>query len=270
MRDSLLQQREYRPEEHEDAEDDEWSRHSAYCLTQKDSSAWGKECFETVRSGRTIILYELMVREDTMNPKWLEWTQKLQAVAQSGLAYSKNPFDKQHYETIREIAAEIAASYSNTELGHVMDIFAGETGYATPKIDVRGAVFRGEELLLVKEQQDGLWTLPGGWADVNEPPSESVSREVREESGYQTRVVRLLALYDRNKHGHPPFPFHVYKLFFQCEIMGGDPKASLETEDVAFFHREKLPELSLTRVTPSEISRIFELYDHPEWPTEFD
>ena len=112
--------------------------------------------------------------------------------------------------------------------------------------------------------------MPGGWADVNESPSEAVSREVLEESGYQTRVVKLLALYDRNRHGHPPFPFHVYKLFFQCEIVGGDPKTSLETQDVAFFHRARLPELSLTRVTPSEIKRIFELHRHPELSSEFD
>ncbi len=168
------------------------------------------------------------------------------------------------------IAAEIASSYSNTELSKIMETFAGETGYATPKIDVRGAVFRDEELLLVKERQDGLWTLPGGWADVNESPSEAVMREVFEESGYQTRAVKLLAVYDRNRHGHPPFPFYVYKLFFECEMTSGDPKNSIETQEVAFFHRERLPDLSLTRVTPSEVKRIFELHQRPESPTEFD
>jgi ADP-ribose pyrophosphatase YjhB (NUDIX family) len=205
-----------------------------------------------------------------MNPKWLEWAQRLQAIAQNGLTYAQNPFDRERYETVREIAAEIMAAHSGVELGYVRNLFAGDVGYATPKVDVRGAVFRDEAILLVKERQDGLWTLPGGWADVGESPSEAVVREVYEESGYHTRAVKLLALYDRNRHAHAPFPSHVYKLFFQCELLGGDPALSLETDGVAFFREDEIPELSLLRVTPTQIVRLFEHYRNADWPTDFD
>lgn len=203
-------------------------------------------------------------------PKWLAWAQRLQALAQSGLAYCQNPYDIERYEAIRELAAEMVADCANVDPSDVRDLFAGQAGYATPKVDVRGAVFCGDAILLVKERQDGLWTLPGGWADVNESPAEAVVREVYEESGYRTRAVRLLALYDRNRHGHPPYIFHIYKLFFQCELEGGEPTESLETAGVGFFREDALPELSLARVTPEEIARLFELVRHPEWPTDFD
>jgi ADP-ribose pyrophosphatase YjhB (NUDIX family) len=135
---------------------------------------------------------------------------------------------------------------------------------------VRGAVFRDDMILLVKERSDGGWTLPGGWADVGDSPSDAVVREIVEESGYQTRAVKLLALYDRNKHAHTPYPYHAYKLFFLCELIGGAPAHSVETDDVAFFRRDAIPELSLTRITPAQIARLFEHYDHPDWPTDFD
>ena len=132
-------------------------------------------------------------------------------------------------------------------------------------------VFRDDKVLLVREVADGCWTLPGGWADVNESPSESVVREVREESGYETRPVKLLAVYDRSKQGHvPAFPFHVYKLFILCELIGGEAATSFETSGVGFFAEEELPELSLSRVTPEQIRRLFEHWRHPEWATDFD
>jgi len=205
-----------------------------------------------------------------MDPTWLEWAQQLQAIAQNGLTYVKDPYDAERYEAIRELAAEIVATHSNLELDHIHDLFAGEIGHATPKVDVRGAVFRANTILLVRERSDGLWTLPGGWADINESPGEAVVREVYEESGYHTRAVKLLALYDRNRHGHKPFPFHVYKLFFQCELVGGGPSTSIETDGVAFFAEDELPDLSLLRVTLPQIARLFEHYRHPEWPTDFD
>src|SRR5215471_2057099 len=142
-----------------------------------------------------------------MDPKWLQWARALQAIAQNGLTFAGNEYDAERYRAIREIAAEIMASYGTVEKSHVIDLFSKEVGYATPKVDVRGVVFRGNELLCVKEKEDNLWTLPGGWADINESPSEAVTREVFEESGYQTRAVKLLAVYDRSKHDHvPPFP----------------------------------------------------------------
>ncbi len=205
-----------------------------------------------------------------MEPKWLEWVKKLQAIAQNGLTYTENPFDVERYKSLSAIAVEIMASYSNVEPSYVADLFAREGGYATPKVDVRGAVFRGDTILLVREREDGCWTLPGGWADVGESPGEVVVREIYEESGYHTRATKLLAVYDRSKHGHPPLVHHVYKLFFQCELVSGSPSASIETDEVAFFCENEIPELSLGRVVPAQITRIFQHYRHPDWPTDFD
>jgi len=205
-----------------------------------------------------------------MQPKWLEWAQKLQAIAQNGLTYSEGVYDIERYKQLRAIATEIMATYSNVEHSYVLDLFSGEVGYATPKVDVRGAIFRDDTILLVKERADGLWTLPGGWADVGESPSEVVVKEVYEESGYQVRATKLLAVYDRNKQGHPPFPFYVYKLFFHCELIGGSPSSSIETEAVDFFPEDALPELSIGRVTPAQITRLFQHYRQPNLPTDFD
>jgi ADP-ribose pyrophosphatase YjhB (NUDIX family) len=205
-----------------------------------------------------------------MNPQWLEWTQRLQAIAQTGLTYAADPYNVERYEQLREIAAEIAAAHSDGEQAYIQGLFAGQAGYATPKVDVRGAVFRDDMILLVKERSDGGWTLPGGWADVGDSPADAVVREIAEESGYLTRVVKLLALYDRNKHGHPPYPFHAYKIFFLCELIGGAAAISGETEAVEFFREDALPELSLTRVMPAQIARLFAHYRHPEWLADFD
>lgn len=206
-----------------------------------------------------------------MEPSWIEWAKRLQAIAQTGLTYADSPYDVERYEAVRQIAAEIAANRSDTELSQVLDVFSRDSGYATPKVDVRGVVFHNGALLLVRERSEGRWTLPGGWADVGEAPSECVVREVFEESGFQVRVMKLLAVYDRGKHPHdPPFPFHVYKLYFQCEISGGEATRSNETDDVGFFTRDVIPPLSLTRVTPGQIDRMFEHRLHPEWPTDFD
>lgn len=208
--------------------------------------------------------------------RWLAWATRLQALAQSGLAYTKNPFEIERYNAVREIAFEMLAAHSGLEIARVRDLFLGEGGYATPKVDVRGVVFRPnpssgrDSILLVRELRDGRWTLPGGWADVGDSPAKATVREVQEESGYQTRAVKLLACYDRNKHGHPPYGFHIYKLFFQCELLGGEATSSVETADAAFFREDEIPDLSLPRVTPEQIARFFAHYRHPEWPTDFD
>jgi ADP-ribose pyrophosphatase YjhB (NUDIX family) len=207
---------------------------------------------------------------DKSRLKWLEWAKRLQALAQNGITYCDDFYDRERYEAVREIAAEMMATRSPEDVDFVRNLFAHEVGAATPKVDVRAAVFRDDTILLVKERSDGFWTLPGGWADVNEPPSRAVEREVYEESGYRTRAVKLLAVLDRDLHGHPPYPFHVYKLFFQCELEGGAATTSYEIEDVAFFTEDALPKLSLTRVTPAEIARLFDHFRHPGWPTDFD
>jgi ADP-ribose pyrophosphatase YjhB (NUDIX family) len=207
-----------------------------------------------------------------MDSKWLEWARALQAISQTGLHYAKDPFDRQRYEQIARVAAEMVASGSNLSTERMLQYAAAEFGYATPKVDVRGVAFRDSKILLVREIQDhGRWTVPGGWADVNETPSEAVVREVFEESGFETRAIKLLALCDREKRGHvPPFPYHVYKLFFLCEIVGGTPRPNQEASEIAFFGEHELPELSVSRVTEAEIRMFFRRLRHPTDATDFD
>jgi ADP-ribose pyrophosphatase YjhB (NUDIX family) len=207
-----------------------------------------------------------------MYPKWLEWAQRLQSIAQSGLSYNLPQFDIERYQAVQQIAAEIMAQHSDASTDELRALFAGEKGHTTPKVDVRGVVFRDDKIMMVREMLDGgRWTLPGGWADPGESPSDSTVREVREESGYETRALKLLALYDRNKHPHPPHIFHVYKLFFRCEILGGAPTTSYETGGVDFFGEDEIPaELSIGRVTPAQIARFFEHLRNPDLPTDFD
>ena len=207
-----------------------------------------------------------------MSLKWLEWSQQLQAIAQNGLTYSNNPYDVEQYQQLQLIAAEIIATYTDAEPSYIRDLFSREQGYATPKVDVRGAVFKDQKILLVKEREDGCWTLPGGWVDIGESPSSAVEREVCEESGYKTQAIKLVAVYDRNhsSHGHPPLAYHVYKLFFLCQLMSGAPTASMETEEIGFFGEQEIPKLSLTRVVPSQIARLFEHYCDPNLQTDFD
>ena len=202
----------------------------------------------------------------------MDWVRRLQAIAQSGLTYAKDPYDVERYEQVRTIAVEVAASHSEATAERINDLFFGESGYATPKLDVRAVVLDEEgATLLVREKEDGLWTLPGGWVDVGESPSEAAEREVKEESGYEVRAVRLLALWDRDKHPHPPIPFHAYKLCFQCELLGGDPLvAGTETDGVGFFRKDALPQLSLGRVIPQQIERLLELAANSEGSSAFD
>ena len=204
-------------------------------------------------------------------PPWLDWARRLQAIAQNGLAYAKDPFDVERFEATREVAAEMLARASGLDIPLVRGILSRDTGYATPKVDVRGVVFRENKILLVRERSEGLWTLPGGWADPCASPAENVVREVHEESGFETEAAKLLALWDREKHPHdPPFAFHVYKLFILCRITGGMEKLSTETDGIAFFGEDEIPPLSLSRVLPAQIHRMFEHLRNPDLPTEMD
>src|SRR6202012_171759 len=186
----------------------------------------------------------------TNQMRWLEWSRRLQSLAQNGLTYCKDPYDEQRYNELRSIAAEImAAGAGLPESGSVLERFKFEEGYATPKIDIRAAIFKDEKILLVKERSDRLWTLPGGWADVGESPSLAAGRQLKEESGLDVAVKKLAAVYDRDKHNHPQIQHHVYKIFFLCELRGGAAAESVETSGVDFFAEGNLPPLSLTRVT---------------------
>jgi ADP-ribose pyrophosphatase YjhB (NUDIX family) len=207
-----------------------------------------------------------------MQPKWLLWARELQAVAQSGLTYSENPYDRERYENMRKLAAKIMAEGSGADLSVIEGLFAAQSGYATPKVDVRAAIFRERNVLLVSETADhGRWTLPGGWADVNTSPSENVVREVREEAGYVVTVRKLAAVLDRDKSGHPcPHPFHIYKMFFVCDIVGECERSELETGDARFFSIDALPELSESRVLPWQIQRLYEHALTPSLPTDFN
>jgi ADP-ribose pyrophosphatase YjhB (NUDIX family) len=202
--------------------------------------------------------------------RWLFWARRLESLAQNGLAYSTNPFDIDRFHQIQEVAAEIFSDYGQADLDDVENIIKIEPGYATPKLDIRGVVFREGKILLVKELADGGWTLPGGWIDVDEPPSRAVEREVLEESGFEVKATKLLAVYDRNLHGHPAYIFHLYKIYLLCELQGGQPVDSIETSGAAFFSEGEIPPLSIARTTPQVLARMFEHYRHPEWPADFD
>ncbi len=206
-----------------------------------------------------------------MDPHWLDWAKRLQAIAQTGITYTKDHYDKERYEAIRQVAAEIlGAGTEAASIQPIVDLLKGDIGYATPKVDVRAAVIHEGRILLVKEAEDGGWSLPGGWADVGDVPSLAAAREVREESGYEVVARKLAAVLDRNLHGHPFFPYHAYKLYFLCELLGGEAKSSYETDGVGFFDENALPPLSLTRVMPAQIALMFEHYRNPAKPTTFD
>lgn len=204
-----------------------------------------------------------------MSSIWVNWVRRLQSIAQNGRNYTKNEFDLQRYQQVEDVAAEIAAKYSDGELRTIKAMFTQEPGPATPKIDVRAAVISENKILLVKERGDG-WTLPGGWVDPGESPSEAAVRETREESGYDVSAARLMAIYDRDRQGHPPCPFHVYKIIFLCDLVGGSAKTSLETEAAGFFGEDELPALSESRVIVSQVKRAFSFQRDPSLPADFD
>ncbi|NIA70463.1 NUDIX hydrolase [Pelagibius litoralis] len=203
-------------------------------------------------------------------PQWLAWARRLQALSQSGLHYCDDVFDRERYDEVARIAAAIMAGHSEATAAQVERFFSEEVGYATPKTDLRAVVLRDGKLLLVRERSDGLWSLPGGWADVGETPAACVEKEVLEETGFRSRAVKLLALYDQRKRGAKPHPLHSYKAFFRCEIIDGAARPSIETSEVDFFAEDALPDLSTGRVTAEQLARMFAHHRNPDWPTDFD
>lgn len=203
-------------------------------------------------------------------PQWLKIARELRAIAQTGLAFSADGFDHRRYQRLRELAALLLAQDSAVEHESILELLRQEKGYATPKVDVRGAAFRDGAILMVREISDGKWTLPGGWADVNQTAGECVVREIAEESGFKARALKLAAVYDYQKRNPPRHIDSIYKMFFICEIVGGAACASDETSEVAFFARGGLPPLSLGRTTAAQIDRMFEHHEHPELATDFD
>jgi ADP-ribose pyrophosphatase YjhB (NUDIX family) len=203
-------------------------------------------------------------------PQWLRIAREVRAIAQTGLAFNADGFDHQRYQRLRELAALLMAQGSATEHESILELLRQEKGYATPKVDVRGAAFQDGHVLMVREISDGKWTLPGGWADVNQTAGECVVREIAEESGFTARALKLAAVYDYQKRNPSPHIDSIYKMFFICEIVGGAASASNETSEVAFFPRNELPPLSLGRTTAAQIDRMFEHREQLELPTDFD
>lgn len=203
-------------------------------------------------------------------PTPLDHARRLLALAQTGLHFSREEFDRERYREIADIATQLLAAEGAYQAQQLQTAWFVEEGYATPKIDVRGGVFQDSRVLLVQERQDGKWSLPGGWADVNDSPSYAVEKEIEQESGYLARAVKLAAVFDRNKHDHPPHLFHVWKLMFVCELTGGTPRGSYETTAVDFFRLDALPELSIGRTTRAQIERLYAHSLDPARPTEFD
>jgi ADP-ribose pyrophosphatase YjhB (NUDIX family) len=208
-----------------------------------------------------------------MDPDWLTWTRELQAIAQTGLAFGRDPYDRERYGMLRALASRMMAAHTAASAERIEALFAGEQGYATPKIDVRGAAFddRGRVLMVREVADAGRWTLPGGWADVNLTPAENVVKEVRQETGFEVSVRKLAAVWDRTRQGHPAGAFSCCKLFFTCDVVAGVATTGLETSEVAWFAENQLPEnLSLGRVLPGQIRRMFEHARSPTLSTDFD
>jgi ADP-ribose pyrophosphatase YjhB (NUDIX family) len=205
-------------------------------------------------------------------PEWLAWAREIQATAQTGLAFCREHYDRERYEALQDLAARIVAARGGGDPARIADLFGAETGYATPKVDVRGAAFRDGRILMVREAVDNdRWTLPGGWADVNLTPAENVVKEMREESGFEVRVRKLAAVWDRTRQGHTPQLFQAYKFFFICEVTGGAAATSSETTEVRFFGEHEIPDdLSLGRVLPHQIARMFAHHRTPDLPTDYD
>lgn len=199
----------------------------------------------------------------------LRWARRLYSLSQAGLAYSRNEYDLERYQEMQTIAAEMLASHSNLTTEQVLQSFSLQDGYATPKIDVRGAVIQDSRVLLIQEKADGKWSMPGGWADIGDRPAKTVEREVLEESGYRVRADKVIAVIDAN-HVPPLEFYHAYKLIFQCSLLGGNPQASHETLAVGFFSLDELPPLSRSRTDLSMLEEVFAHQLDPLRPAAFN
>jgi ADP-ribose pyrophosphatase YjhB (NUDIX family) len=203
-------------------------------------------------------------------PRWLEWAREIQALAQTGLHYATDDYHRDRYSRLMNIAMEITSEYGGLPRENVERAFMAAHGYATPKVSVRGAVFRGGKILLVRDRTDGGWCMPGGWADVGDSPSAMVEREVLEESGLTVRAARLVGVYDANNESGLREVMHLYDLVFLCDDLGGEPHASNETSDAGFFGLDEIPTLSSARTGLRQLRAAFTHRENSSLPTEFD
>jgi len=203
-------------------------------------------------------------------PRWLQWAREIEAISQSGLTYSHSDYDRERYHRLMEIAAQIVAGHTQLPQTEVLESFKMQPGYATPKVDVRGAVVRDGQILLVQERTDGRWCLPGGWADVGQLPSYTAEREVREESGFLVKARQVIGLYDANRGAEPLEFYHAYKIIFLCDILGGEARPSFETPAVGFFPFDAVPPLSSHRTNQRHLRDVFACLHNPCQPPAFD
>lgn len=200
---------------------------------------------------------------------WLRIAMEIQAIAQNGLAYVKDDYDRMRYERLRDLAAEMLARRSGLPLEHIRAVFCNETGYQTPKLDSRAAIFKDGQILLVQEK-DGLWALPGGWVDVMDSVGESIAKEVREEAGLDVIPKKIIALQDRNRHNTPPYAYGICKIFIECTVLGGAFAANAETIAAAYFPAHPLPPLNRAKTTAAQIALCFAAHAHEHWQPCFD
>ena len=203
------------------------------------------------------------------NERWLQWAVELQALAQAGLTYCSDVYDRERYERIRDISAEIIAFKTQLSLDTVTDLFCHEAGYQTPKLDTRAAIFEGDKILLVHEN-DGTWCLPGGWCDVNISAAENVVKEVREEAGLDVTADLVIAVQDREKHNRPVYANKICKIFFLCTVIGGEFVPNSETTETRYFGLDELPILATAKVTEAQIRMCFDAKNAEHWVTLFD
>ena len=205
------------------------------------------------------------------NLKWLDWARKIQSIAQTGLHYSENEFDRGRYTQLMQLSAEIVSTYSDHRYEHLLATFLSQKGYATPKVDVRAAVFENDKILMVREMSDGCWAMPGGWADIGDIPSVSAEREAWEEAGFRVKATRVIGVYDANRDGARPVElFHAVKLMYLCDLIGGEATISHETTAVGFFGLNEIPPLSAMRTSPRMINDAFAAHYDFSRPTVYD
>ena len=203
------------------------------------------------------------------NPQWLQWAVELQALAQIGLAYTDGIYDRERYTRIREISAEMIACQTELPLEKVKDLFCNDTGYQTPKLDTRAAIFQDDKILLVQET-DGTWSLPGGWVDVTCSVKENTIKEVREEAGLEVTSDLVIAVQDREKHNLPIYAYKVCKIFVLCSLVGGEFQPNSETVASGYFDMNHLPPLATSKNTREQIQMCFDAYHADHWTTLFD
>lgn len=200
---------------------------------------------------------------------WLKWAMEIQSIAQIGLTYTKDEYDKERYEQLRNIASEMLSYKTDIPVDKVKNLFCNEQGYQTPKLDTRAAIFKDDKILLVHEK-NGFWSLPGGWVDILESIESNTIKEVKEEAGLDVVAKKVIAIQDRNKHNTPIYPYGVCKVFVECEVMGGEFVENIETVEIGYFSIDNLPKLAEEKCTPKQVEMCFEAKNNKNWQVYFD